>query len=1148
MLQFRDKSTLIKTELTNPNNASFTFLENGAIFAITRRDILINQVLGSPIDGGLGNIYIRRHGEPDIAHFPLIGPRSESAFRLADEAAIWEGARAGLRYRCALRLDTNLPIWFWTLRIHNTGHEAQTVDVVFTQDLGLGAPAAVRTNELYTSQYIDHTVYDDGTYGYVICSRQNQEQGQRFPWILHGCLQGAGGYVTDGFQFYGLTYKETNVPAALARPELPNSTYQYEFALPTLKSKLIHLPLGATAEVTFFAVYEDDHPEATDQRDLEKIETAVQAFDQLRDLDDQGATPPAPPEQASVFATAPLFPAQTLTTQELDRYFSPERRNVEAQGENVLSFFYGPDYHVVTREKELLTERPHGHILRSGRHITPDDDTLSLTAWMYGVFMSHVAIGNTNFNKVLTISRNPLNVLKSSGQRIFVKTSEGYQLLGVPSAFEMGLNSARWIYKGPEATVTVRVWTSLDDPACFLEIALEGPQELEFLITHNLVLGDAEFETSGRVDVDQENKRVELIPAPEEMVARRYPEARFFMVSTDADRIERIGGDGLLYQDGRNRKYAYVVVETRPLRRGVRLALTGSVLSGERAGALADRYAKQISSHDTVRQESEEFWRTLRKQARLGIAGGEAGDVTRLDDILPWYAHNALIHFTTPYGLEQYSGAAWGTRDVCQGPVEFLLATRNLEAIKTAIHTVYSHQLLQTGDWPQWFMFDRYRDIYAPDSHGDIIIWPIKAICDYVEASNDLSILEEPVVFMDEETRDFTPRPSAATIFEHTLRQIERMEQTCIPGTALARYGVGDWEDTLQPADPAVRQRWASTWTVELMYQTLSRYRTVCERAGRDETAERLAVFCGRMKEDFNRYLIKDGVAAGLVHFKPEGIEYLLHPSDQRTGIQYRLLPMSRGMISGMFTPEQMERHLAIIREHLLFPDGVRLMNRPVAYHGGTERFFKRAETAANFGREIGLQYVHAHLRYVEAMARIGRPEEAYQGLLVVTPISIREVVPSALPRQSNAYFSSSDAAFADRYEASEHFDRISRSEVGVKGGWRIYSSGPGLFMAQLILNLLGLREYFSDVLLDPVLPRRLDGLTFEWDYAGRKARYLYHVTRQGFSPRKVTVNGVDMGEMRYADNPYRRGGVLLPRTEYMQALNQPENLVEIHL
>ena len=45
-------------------------------------------------------------------------------------------------------------------------------------------------------------------------------------------------------------------------------------------------------------------------------------------------------------------------------------------------------------------------------------------------------------------------------------------------------------------------------------------------------------------------------------------------------------------------------------------------------------------------------------------------------------AASALIHCTAPHGLEQYSGAAWGLRDVCQGPAEFLRATRNYAPLR----------------------------------------------------------------------------------------------------------------------------------------------------------------------------------------------------------------------------------------------------------------------------------------------------------------------------------------------------------------------------------------------------------------------------------------------------------------------------------
>ena len=145
---------------------------------------------------------------------------------------------------------------------------------------------------------------------------------------------------------------------------------------------------------------------------------------------------------------------------------------------------------------------------------------------------------------------------------------------------------------------------------------------------------------------------------------------------------------------------------------------------------------------------------------------------------------------------------------------------------------------------------------------------------------------------------------------------------------------------------------------------------------------------------------------------------------------------MTRGIIAGLFTEEQARHHLRLVREHLLFPDGARLMDRPVAYRGGRQEVFQRAESAAFFGREIGLMYVHAHLRYGEALATLGEADALWEALQVVNPIAVTEAVANASPRQRNAYFSSSDAAFADRYQASAEWSRAREGTVG--GRWRL--------------------------------------------------------------------------------------------------------------
>ena len=82
--------------------------------------------------------------------------------------------------------------------------------------------------------------------------------------------------------------------------------------------------------------------------------------------------------------------------------------------------------------------------------------------------------------------------------------------------------------------------------------------------------------------------------------------------------------------------------------------------------------------------------------------------ISALDTLFPWLAHNAMIHLTVPHGLEQYTGAAWGTRDVCQGPVEFLLALEHDEPVKEILRIVFAQQYETRGDWPQWFMLEPY--------------------------------------------------------------------------------------------------------------------------------------------------------------------------------------------------------------------------------------------------------------------------------------------------------------------------------------------------------------------------------------------------------------------------------------------------------
>jgi len=94
----------------------------------------------------------------------------------------------------------------------------------------------------------------------------------------------------------------------------------------------------------------------------------------------------------------------------------------------------------------------------------------------------------------------------------------------------------------------------------------------------------------------------------------------------------------------------------------------------------------------------------------------------------------------------------------------------------------------------------------------------------------------------------------------------------------------------------------------------------------------------------------------------------------------------------------------------------------------------------------------------------------------------VTDSVPNAAPRQRNAYFISSDAAFRDRYEATAGWSRVRAGNVTVEGGWRIYSSGPGLYINVLLSHALGVRRIFGDRITKPLLPSSLGALRLAMD------------------------------------------------------------------
>jgi 1,2-beta-oligoglucan phosphorylase len=1038
--------------IANGSGLTVSVLPNGALYAIESRGergrTLINQVLGHPIHGGIGRILLRPAGG---AWVTLVGPEAEVSLGFGERCVTWSGECADFGFGVMLLLHEEEATWVWRVEIENASQSDLACDVVLVQDVGLADRGFVMGSEAYTSQYVDHHVETHPVFGPIVMSRQNQAQGGRFPWLATGCVDGAASFATDALQFLGCEFRATGHPDP--GRDLPGRRLQHELACPMIQARPLALRQGGISRVSFFGHFVADHPAASGGADLDRLGSIAK----LSGI--TGEPVATAPARRSILQDATPCEVSPLDEAMIEALW-PERQLEERVDGQVFSFFVpdGPhNRHVVLRAKEAVAARRHGAMLRSGSGMNLDDRTLCATLWMHGVFAAQLTIGNTSFHKLFSVSRDPYNITRASGLRILVDDGRGWRLLGVPSAFEMGLSDARWIYRLREQTITVRALASGEDPAMLWEVSVDGPPS-RFLVFGHVVMGEREYEATGIVDIDPERKRITLRPGPDWLWGKAYPQARYHLVTSRPDIVDAVGGDEMLYLDGQAHGGPAIALRSAPTH-AFSFAVVGSMTDATEAERLAERFSNGVAG-EVLKASSDRYWSSVTRNVRIA---GRIPDREAHDALLPWLAHDAMIHLTVPHGLEQYTGAAWGTRDVCQGPVEFLLALNHDDVVRDILRLVFAEQYEEKGDWPQWFMLPPYSQIRAGSSHGDVIVWPLKALCDYIEATGDFAFLDEQAPWRRD--KDLAPSEATVTIAAHVEKLIATVESRFIPGTRLIRYGEGDWNDSLQPVDPHWPDWMVSSWTVALLYEQIARYATILEQCGKLPRASELKLLTAEIKEDFSRHLVRDGVVAGYGLFDSTGsgkAELLLHPGDRRTGIRYSLIAMTQPILAGLFSPTEARHHLHLIQRDLAFADGAHLMDRPLPYHGGIETLFRRAESAAFFGREIGLMYVHAHLRYCEALAMLGDPDDFWNALALVSPIAVTDRLGIATPRQRNAYFSSSDAAFADRYEADAEWDRVKAGTMPVDGGWRVYSSGPGLFMRALLSIGLGQRRRFG--------------------------------------------------------------------------------------
>lgn len=1036
-------------------NIKIQFLETGDVFNILAGQSQINLLRGNILDGMVSNIFMKLENGLST---PLLGVKSPSTFEIRENKAYYLGSFYDVTYQVICFLDGHS----WVYDVFFQSKKDQLITLYYGQDLAIQNLASVLNSEPYTVQYIDYKAFKDDS-GYTLLARQNQGT----PHMCQiGCTVDTVAYSTDGFQFFGTTYKQSNQPQALYNTHLASEIYQYEFSYFALQTTKLQTKNEAQ-RCSFYGYYQ---PEVLEVRTAPfDVSIQHQNFEIITD----GS------KVKGLLHNANLLQSHSLNQNDLFSRYNEHHEEEYEQGE-LLSFFTDNHHHVVLAQKELLLERPHGHIMIHGDIENASKNVMATTNFMYGVFHSHISLGNTTFNKFLGDSRNPLNIQKTAGLRLYIKKDNQYQLLGLPSYYDMGATVTKWVYVLDDDEITVTASVDIHQTIEYLHI--DSTFKYDYIVQMHVLMNSEEYMSD--VPYVLSDNAIEFSSAEDSLLHSHYPELKYVFSSETQLHIipptQLIGtkeSQGLLFLEIKKQSSVHFTItasfDTQPI---------------------SDSYdSKDLDDQGTRYMES---W--------LKHLDFKTPKITynKLTDLAFWYTHNALVHYASPHGLEQYNGAAWGTRDVCQGPAELFMAADRYDLVKDILLKVYRRQFIENGSFPQWYMFDRYFRIQAHEAHGDIIIWPLRLLGQYIERTNDLSILDIEVEYMSLTKNDFTK--TKESLLEHVKKQIQNLKSSSIKGTSLPKYGGGDWDDTLQPANEHLKEFMVSGWTVALLYETLGTVSS-CLKEVQPTLASEMHDYQTQLNSDYTKYLLHDGYPVGFTVFG-ETITHLIYPEDNHTNIHYRLLPYIRSIISGLADSDDCKKYDTIIDTFLKHPDGVRLMDNTVAYNGGKNTLFQRAETAANFGREIGLQYVHAHIRYIEAMFTMNEPKKALHGLLEVCPINLQDTVPNAVTRQSNMYYSSSDACVNTRYIAEEKFHLLHTGDVDVKGGWRLYSSGPGIYLRQFIENMIGLSRYQNKLLINPISYDALEFEYVQYHFNGKKVRVYMKKGSPNIVVNNVTV------------------------------------------
>ena len=262
------------------------------------------------------------------------------------------------------------------------------------------------------------------------------------------------------------------------------------------------------------------------------------------------------------------------------------------------------------------------------------------------------------------------------------------------------------------------------------------------------------------------------------------------------------------------------------------LGAAESIIQGQDLSYKYSNLNNCIQEYETIKK----YWDNL--LTRIQVETPEASFNILLNG---WVMYQTLAsRLIARTGFYQ-SGGAFGFRDQLQDALSAKYL--NSEITKKQIIKHSSHQFIE-GDVEHWWHEETNRGIRTKFS--DDLLWLPYVVADYIEFTNDYSILEEETSYLEgkalpegiDEIYDvYLPSNIKENIYNHCIRAIEKSLNFGEHG--LPKIGSGDWNDGFSTVGN--KGKGESVWLAFFLCSVLNKFIPICENVG--ETEERISKY-----------------------------------------------------------------------------------------------------------------------------------------------------------------------------------------------------------------------------------------------------------------------------------------------------------------